>query len=297
MNTLKQKISFVSAVFLLAGFQSQALAIVAGFNQDIHMDINIPGVVANDFHIEGRIKSGVPGGSWSQPPTLIGYIGGGFPNFKHSILPDLSDPQQNSFIFRADFSGKTYTYCTVIHLGLFFDVTCHNIVIDLVGWWTFDGKPIVPLPAPEPPFPGPIPDPVPDPGSDIIIVPVPIPIPVPDVPRNGGTVPVPGFEVEDRPADKLPQTVRIRNDSHLSELHEDGIPIEIVQMDLVGVSLEELELRLGPVPEAFGQLQVGGAQEELPWTPVQNEKGLIGPDNPIPVAPDSFFDIFVDVDA
>ena len=295
MNTLKQKISFVSAVVLLAGLQSQALAIVAGFNQDIHMDIDIPGVVANDFHIEGRIKSGVPGGSWSQPPILIGHVDGGFPNFKHSILPDLSDPQQNSFIFRADFSGKIYTYCTVIHLGLFFDVTCHNIVIDLVGWWTLDGKPVFP-PAPAPPFPGPIPGPVPDPGSDIIVVPVPIPIPVPGGPQNGGAVPVPGFEVEDRPADKLPQTVRIRNDSHLSELHEGGIPIEIVQMDLVGVSPSELELRLGPVPEAFEQLQVGGAQEELPWTPVQNEKGLIGPENPIPIAPDSFFDIFVDVD-
>ncbi|MGB2864492.1 MAG: GEVED domain-containing protein [Sedimentisphaerales bacterium] len=266
MKTLKLKVLFASAVVLLVAFGPEAWAIVAGFNQDIHMDIDIPGVVANDFHIEGRIKSGVPGGSFSQPPTLISHIDGGFPNFKHSILPDFSDPEQNSFIFRADFSGETYTYSDIIHLGLFFDVTCHNIVIDLVGWWTIDGRPV----------------------SASFEVRTGL--------LNGGTIPIPGFEVEDRPPEKDPQVVRVRNDSNLSEIAAGGIETEIVQMDLVGMSQEELEVYLGPVPRAFEQLQAGGAQEELPWTPVENKKGIISGKNPVPLSPDSFFDVFLDID-
>ena len=291
MKTLKQKVLLLSVVALLVALEPEAWAIVAGFNQDIHMDIDIRGVVANDFHIEGRIKSGVPGGSWSQPPTLISHIDGGFPKFKHSIQPDLSDPKQNSFFFRADFSGETYTYCDVIHLGLFFDVTCHNIVIDLVGWWTFDGEPVFP---PTHPVPIPGPDPVTDPNGDIVLE--TIPIPVSGGPLNGGTIPIPGFEVEDRPPEKEPQVVRIHNDSNLSEIGAGGIQTEIVQMDLVGMSPELLEMHLGPIPRAFEQLQTGGAQEELPWTPVENKKGIISEKNPVPLPPDSFFDVFVDVD-
>jgi hypothetical protein len=239
---------------------------VAGFNQDIHMDMDIPGVVANDFHIEGRLKSGVAGGGWSQPPTLISHIDGGFPNFKHFIQPDPGDPEQNSFVFRADWSGETYTFGDVVHLGLFFDVTCHNIVLDLVGWWTYDGGPISAS----------------DPDRVGLL--------------NGGAIPVPGFDVQDQPPDGLPQVVRIRNDSHLSEVGEGGIQTEIVQMELVGVSADGLQVSLGPVPEAFEQLRVGGAQEDLPWIPVENEAGLISEKNPVPLPADSFFDVYVDVD-
>jgi hypothetical protein len=270
MKTLKLKILLVSMVVLLVALEPESWAIVAGFNQDIHMDIDIPGVVADDFHIEGRIKSGVPGGSWSQPPTLISHVDGGFPIFKHSIQPDFGDPEQNSFIFRADWSGKTYAYCDVIHLGLFFDVICHNIVIDLVGWWTIDGMPVSTS------------------------------FPVRTGLLNGGMIPIPGFEVEDRPPERDPQVVRIRNDSNLSsdrsEIGAGGIQAEIVQLDLVGMSLEELEIHLGPIPRAFEQLQAEGAQVELPWTPVENEKGIISERNPAPLSPGSFFDVFVDVD-
>jgi len=234
MKALKLKVLILSAVVLLVALEPEAWAIIAGFNQDIHMDIDIPGVVADDFHIEGRIKSGVPGGSFSQPPALISHVDGGFPNFNYSIQPDLSDPGQNSFFFRADWSGETYTYCDVIHLGLFFDVICHNIVIDLVGWWTIDGMPVSAT------------------------------FPVHTGLLNGGTVPIPGFEVEDRPPEKLPQVVRIHNDSDLSETGAGGIQTEIVQMDLVGMSPEQLEVHLGPIPKAFEQLQADGAQEELP---------------------------------
>ena len=270
MKALKLKVLILSAVVLLVALEPEAWAIIAGFNQDIHMDIDIPGVVADDFHIEGRIKSGVPGGSFSQPPALISHVDGGFPNFNYSIQPDLSDPGQNSFFFRADWSGETYTYCDVIHLGLFFDVICHNIVIDLVGWWTIDGMPVSAT------------------------------FPVHTGLLNGGTVPIPGFEVEDRPPEKLPQVVRIRNDSNLSSdlsgIGAGGIQTEIVQMDLVGMSPEQLEVHLGPIPKAFEQLQADGAQEELPWTPVENKKGIISEKNPVPLSPDSFFDVYVDVD-
>jgi len=266
MKTLKLKVLMVSVVALLFSPGPESWAIVAGFNQDIHMDIDIPDVVANDFHIEGRIKSGVPGGSFSQPPTLISHIDGGFPKFKHTIQPDSSDPAQNSFIFRADFSGETYRYCDVVHLGLFFDVICHNIVIDLVGCWTIDGRPV----------------------SASFEVRTGL--------LNGGTIPIPGFEVEDRPPEKDPQVVRIRNDSNLSEIGAGGIETEIVQLDMVGMSQEELEVHLGPIPRAFEQLRADGAQEELPWTPVENQKGIISDKNPVPLSPDSFFDVFVDVD-
>ena len=86
MKTLKSKILLLSVCSLLFVLEPEVWAIIAGFNQDIHMDIDIQGVVANDFHIEGRIKSGVPGGSWSQPPTLVSHIDGGFPIFKHSFF-------------------------------------------------------------------------------------------------------------------------------------------------------------------------------------------------------------------
>jgi len=269
MKTLRLKVLLISVVVLLVALESQSWAIIAGFNQDIHMDIDIPGLAANDFHIEGRIKSGVPGGKFSQPPTLIGHIDGGFPIFKHSIQPDFDDPEQNSFIFRADWYGETYAYCDVIHLGLFFDVTCHNIVIDLVGWWTIDGMPV---------------------SSSF---------PVRTGLLNGGMIPIPGFEVEDRPPEQEPQVVRIRNDSNISsdrsETGTGGIQIEIMQMDLVGMSRDELEVHLGPVPGAFEHLQVNGAQAELPWTSVENEKGIISERNTVLLSPDSFFDVFVDV--
>ena len=72
-----------------------ALAIIAGFNADIHMDI--PGAVANDFHIEGTLKSGAIGGNWNRPPILVGHIDGAFPTFTYIITPDPTNPDQNAY--------------------------------------------------------------------------------------------------------------------------------------------------------------------------------------------------------
>jgi len=224
--------------------------LVAGVNIDIHMDIS--GVVANDFHVEGRIESGDPGGGWSQPPVLIDHIDGWFPNFNITIVPDLTDTGQNWFIINADWSGAEYKYCDILHLGLFFDVTCHNIIIDLIGYWTKDGQRIVDAPAAPP--------------------------------LNGGAVPIPGFEVKDMPADDVAspgQTFELRNDSHLAD--HGGIPLEIVQMDLAVVESEEkLERLLGPEPHR--ELNVNGRQSKLPWVSVISPLQL-----PVPLPPGGSF--------
>jgi hypothetical protein len=258
----KLKLLFVCAVVLLLGFTPKALALVVGFNPDIHMDI--PGVIANDFHIQGRIESGDWGGNWSNPPVLIGHIDGGFPKFSYSITPDLSDPGQNWYIFIADWSGTNYPYCSVIHLGLFFDVDCHNVAVNLVGWWTQNGG----IPVPPPPFPPPV---------------------------NGGSVPIPGFDVQDQPSPMHPQKISLFNHSRDGGGGGSGIYTEIVQMDLVSLTKEELERYLGPIPGAFEELYYNGDQQNLPWVPVANEKGTISEENPQTLLPDSFFDVFLDL--
>lgn len=223
--------------------------LVAGFNVDIHMDI--PDVEANDFHVEGRIESGDPAGGWSQPPVLVDHIDGWFPNFNITIEPDLTDPSQNWYIIKADWSGARYKYCDILHLGLFFDVVCHNIIIDLVGWWTIDGKP------------------------------------VPQGPQNDGGVPIPGFKVQDMPTGDSPssgQSFELRNDSQLYG-RGNGIPLEIVQMDLAAVeSQEELEGLLGTEPHR--ELNVNGRQSKLPWIPVISPGQL-----PVPLAPNGSFSV------
>ncbi len=180
MKKLKVNLLLFCVIILLFGLAPSALGLVVGFNSDIHQD-NL-NVVANDFHVEGRMESGVVGGNWSNPPVLDSHIDDAFPNFSCTITPDLSDPGQNWYIVKADWSGHNYPYCSILHLGLFFDATCHNVVLDLVGWWTLNGQPVWP----------------------------PIP-PIPPPPVNGGAVPVPGFQVLDQ---NLPQVFTLRNDSH-----------------------------------------------------------------------------------
>ncbi len=234
--------------------------VVAGINIDVHQDINNPDLEPNDFHIEGRIESGLPlaapnGGNWSSPPVLLSHIDDIFPNFSYTIVPDLSDPAENWYIIKADWWGpNTIPYCTVLHLGLEFEVTCHNIIIDLVGWWTRNGQPI---PA----------------GSGL---------------NNEGFVPVPGFDVQDD-IGALPgeatQFMRLQNGNLNGRQDPGEIQTEIVQMDLVGLSPVELRTQLGAEP--FKELRVGGLQEDLPWIPVENL--------PQDFAVDSFFDVFFDI--
>ena len=228
---MRVKRLWLSIVFvgLVLNGGSSALALVAGFNVDVHMDI--PNVDANDFHVGGRVQSGDADGNWSEPPVLIDHIDGMFPNFTYSITPDIADPNENWFIIRADWSGFNYTYCEVLQLGLFFDVVCHNAVVDLVGWWTLDGEKIAP---------------------PVVSVP----------PLNGGFVPILSFEVLDTVVD-APETYKVRNDSNTVDEGGTGIPIELVELWLVPLTPIELHNYLGDDP--YKQLNADGRQNELPW--------------------------------
>ncbi len=235
--------------------------LLVGFNPDIHMDV--PNARANDFHIEGRIQSGDPGGNWSSPPSLVWAVGGGFTDLNVGMAADRSDPAENWYIFWADWTGTTFSYCDVLHLGLLFDVECHNVAVDLVGWWTLNGEPI---------------------GQGYT--------------PNGGAVPVVGFKVQDNPPEGS-QVYRLRNDSHLMDNTPGaapGIHTEIVQLELVSLARAEAEEYLGPLPQGFEQLQRGGAGENLPMVAVANEKGVISEENPEDFPAESFFDVYVELD-
>lgn len=240
-----------------------------GINIDIHQDIqDVPQFLPNDFHVEGRIESGLPlgvpgGGGWSNPPVLISHVDGQFPIFSYIITHDTTDPAQNWYNFRADWSLPPgmlgIPYCTILHLGLEFQVTCHNIIIDLKGWWTLNGQPV-------------------NKGT------------------NKGFIPIPGFDVQDNilssPGNK--QYMRMQNGNGNGIPEPGEIEAQIVQIDLVSLSEEELYAMLGAEP--FRELHESGRQAGLLWVPVVDQQGmLISQTNPVPFMIDSFFDIFLEV--
>jgi hypothetical protein len=234
--------------------------LAVGINIDIHQDIRDDEV--NDFHIEGRIQSGPDGGDWSDPPVLLSHIDGdgNFPNFNCTIEHDSTDPCENWYIFKADWwTDTTIPYCTVLHLGLEFEVSCHNVIIDLVGWWTRDGQRV---------------------GTTGV---------------NGGFVPIPGFDVQDDIVGHPPepcQVMRLQNGNLNGQQDPGEISTEIVALDLAGLSPVELVTVLGPNP--FAELRVSGKQEDLQWVAVENEFGPISSTNPQDFPADSFFDVFLD---
>lgn len=103
-----------------------------GENIDVHQ--NIPGAVANDFHIEGIILSA------GQPGTP--YVIGG-PTFGYTTSFVGNDQYgRGMYKFTADWSGFTAPNCTVLHLGIFFPVDIYNAMLFKKGWWTSNGTPI-----------------------------------------------------------------------------------------------------------------------------------------------------------
>ena len=124
---------------------------------------------------------------------------------------DNTDPEQNWYIISADWSSPTpdpIPYCTVLHLGLEFKVVCHNVIIDLVGWWTSDGQKV-------------------------------------QAGANGGYIPIPGFNVQDQ---VQPQQIRIQNGNNNGEPEPGEIPMEIMEMQLAAVTPMELYEILGSEP-------------------------------------------------
>lgn len=247
-----------AALLVTAG---AAPALEVGINLDVHQDLNLPTAqLPNDFHLAGRIESGPPGGNWGQPPVLIDHVDDIFlgGTFTCQITPDLNDPAQNWFKVEAHWQRAAgIPFCTIFHLGLLFDVACHNVIIDVTGYWTRNGQPIA--------------------GG-----------------TNGGFWPTLGFRVDRTIPPVAPggQFIRIQNGNANGMIQPGEIETHVVGMDLVAVpSREELEFLLGTQP--FRELRTGGLQESLPWLPVFNGAMPISESNFIPVI-DSFFDVFLD---
>ena len=231
-----------------------ARAVTATVTLDVHQDIydQFP----NDFHVVGHIKS------YISAPILSWHTDGQFTNFLYTITKvDPTDPADPWYNFTADWSGSVgIPYCTIIHLGLLFDVEGANTAIDLEGWWTLNGQPI----------------------GDIIHGQV-----------NNGFVPVGGFDVSESPTgegNKIRITNGVQTDPPLPPPPGPTPPhfeTEITQMDVVGFHAGQ-----APPPEALTET---GAQTEWDWVHVNNVDGHpVSPTNPIHVSPDSFFDVFLE---
>jgi hypothetical protein len=234
---------------------SSAPAIVVGTNLDIHQDIENQALWPNDFHVEGRVCS------HGSPPVVLDHVDGPFPNFSISITPDTVHGDC-WYIVKVDWSGFPgyIPYCTVLHLGIFLDVDSENVIADLVGWWTRDGRPI------------------------------------PNGGRNAGYLPTAGFLVVDYIGEPKPpegQFLRLTNGNQDGLPGPGEIPGQIVEMEVVPIPPGQLEAMLGPHP--FQELRLGGMQEMLPWIPLQNWMGPLNSANPQPFTPDSFFDVFLEL--
>ena len=242
-----------------------------GINIDIHQDLNNPqsagfdpALDPDDFHVEGRVESGLPlgapgGGGWSDPPVLVDHFDGllpyVFPNFSYSITPDYGDPGENWYIFRADWSGMPIPWCNKIHLGVKFDVVCHNVIIDLVGWWTLGGNPY------------------PAGGAD------------------QGQIPIPGFNVQDN---ILPEVMPERPRQSMRLSYEGPLPPRITKLDVAVMDAETAKQILGERP--LQELYEEGAQIRLPYVEIMRGDMPISDNNPLDFHIDSFFDVFFDIE-
>ncbi len=221
--------------------------LIVGLNPDIHQGV---ANLANDFHMEGRIESGPDELNWAVPPVLVTHIDGGFPQFEYTIEPDPTAPGQNWYLVKARWWGREVPYCNTIHLGLFFRVACHNIVVDMKGWWTLNGQKL-----------GEVPILGFDVQDQIVVPPTPGPEPADPLP----------------PQDSMPQAIRTQNAS--------GLETEIIAMQLAVLESEDqMNEWLGPEP--FQELRDGGRQEELPWLPVIQPNGAeVDTQNPVMLPP------------
>jgi hypothetical protein len=249
----------VVGVLALAGAPA-ALAVEAGLTLDVHQDVYDQAVWPNDFHVEGLVCS-----NNGVVPALVNHLDGPFPFFTYTVeeIPG----EDCWYWFEATWwtqQGQYIPYCTVIHLGLLFDVEGANVVIDLVGWWTRDGMPVGNL--------------------------------IGDL-NNSGYAPLIGFNVQDISS---PQTITIGNGDipitpplppplpPLPPWPPAQIPLWVLQMDVI-------PFPPGAAPD-FNELSELGEQQFWAWIPVVYPDGVpINPDRPLFTPPDSFFDVFLDV--
>ena len=265
MQSRKMLGGLAATVGLLAAIApASAYTIMAGVTLDVHQDINNPNMLPNDFHIEGWICT-----RNDVLPLLKQHQDGPFPHFSYSFGPLIN----GWYSFTADWWLDPWMpgipYCTIIHLGLLFDVEDENTIIKLRGWWTKDGQRIGQIY-----------------GN-----------------LNDGFVPVLGFSVA--PIDGN-LAVRVGNGLIQPPPIVPWPPVmpwpPVPEPGPVEVSVTELEVLSMPTaalpPDWFEQLSESGGQQMWPWKNVVNGAGIdVSPGNPIPMAPDSFFDIFLEVSA
>jgi hypothetical protein len=247
------------ALALLGG--APARAVEAGITMDVHQDVDNPALWPNDFHVEGMICS------HGTPPVLLQHIDALFPHFTYTITKvNPADPLDCWYWFEATWwldPGIYIPYCTILHMGLLFDVDSANVIIDLVGWWTRDGMPVGRMKANL---------------------------------ANQGYVPLVGFNVADATS---PQTLTLANGivpiapvlppPVINPPPWPPAPIEfqILQLDVVPFP--------PGTPPSFTELREGGLQQSFPWVPVVYADGApISEVRPLYVAPSSFFDVFLE---
>lgn len=245
-------------LLLLLTVSLPASALTAGITLDVHQDITAPTeLLPNDFHVVGHIKS------YKSPPVLMDHIDGPFANFSSTITKVVpTDPSDPWYQFEADWSmvpgSIGIPYCTVIHLGLIFDVEGANTIIDVVGWWTHDGKPV----------------------GDLI-----------NNLLNDGYASVLGFDVPDI-SPGAGQKIRITNGNQQSLLPPSAIDPAAINMDIT--QMDVVTFPAGSPPD-IRDLQEGGGQSAWNWIPVCNANGLpVSPKNPLNLLSSSFFDVFIE---
>lgn len=129
----------VFAVLFAAGTAFALQPVVVGLNDDIHFDYE--GYKANDFHIEGVVYS-----SGGVVPVVNHIIIFGDPGTGNWTISNQSLVQvaPDQWKFTLDFVTDGYiTFCQWIHFGIEFNVEARNIIADLRGWWTLNGKPVL----------------------------------------------------------------------------------------------------------------------------------------------------------
>jgi hypothetical protein len=260
MSGCRSRFGVWAGCVLLGAASAPVWAIQAGVTLDVHQDILNQQLWPNDFHIEGLVCS-----HGENPPVVVDHIDGLFQFFGYTITPLPGGDCWYWFEatwWNADIANYI-PYCTVIHLGLLFDVDAANVVIDLVGWWTRDGMPV---------------------GNIIGLL-------------NQGYYPTVGFDVTDV---ATPQRIRMGNgDIPVTPMLPPPPPpappwppapleLRVLRMDVLAFPPD--------VPPLFPELWEGGAQQFWPWVPVVYPDGVpISPDRPLIWAPQSFFDVFLDI--
>ena len=215
MKTLR--FVLVAAILMLSPVS--AFALVMGFNADIH---NGTGQDAYDFHIEGILKSSkvpVQLNNYVYPKTAIAgfdwtYDGG-------TITP-LSG---NYYKYSGGWSGSVpVPPSSTVHFGKYWDEECHNIFVELTGWWTDENGDKI----------------VPDGGGSY---------------PYGNDAPLVGFEVLDQilEPNPLPQTLELQNWTG-NPLSIQGLQIALTEDD---IRLEDL-VEDSSVLEALLWQTVGG---------------------------------------